>query len=92
MDIDSGTVTIALAVIVPAATAIASYAALRERVTRHDRSVEDIGKRVGAEEAETKAFKAEILELHRRLDAQETRELSRPYGVDPAAPRRGGGE
>lgn len=85
MQIDGGTITVALAVIVPAATAIAGYATLRERVNRLDRTAENLGERVG--------------KLERRGDVVDN-ELSRGYRTSgreegapqlPAPPRRPGG-
>ena len=74
MNVDGGTITTILAVLVPAASALAGYAVLRERVSRHDRSIENFGERLGQLE--------KLLERH---DA----ELSRPVNInrDPAAPR-----
>lgn len=73
MNIDAGSITTILAVLIPAGSALASYAVLRERVNRHDRSLENFGERMGS--------------IEKQL-AEQRGELSRPITVrDPAAPR-----
>jgi hypothetical protein len=73
MNLDGGTITTILAVLIPAGSALASYAVLRERVNRHDRSLENFGERLGAME---------------KAQAHQAGELSRPITIrDPAAPR-----
>lgn len=73
MNIDGGTITTILAVLIPAGSALASYAVLRERVNRHDRSLENFGERLGA--------------VEKTVSVQQN-ELSRPIHLrDPAAPR-----
>lgn len=73
MNVDFGTIAVVLSVLVPAATAIAQLATIRERVNRHDRSIENLGERLGRLE-----------QSQARVDG----ELSRPVTVrDPAAPR-----
>ncbi len=89
MDMDGGTITLAIAVLTPAAAALTSYVTLRERVNRHDRSVENLGIRLEAEkEARTKEIAA-LLErvalLDKRVDVDRA-ELSRPYSIRPREP------
>jgi len=47
MEADLSTLVTVLAIVGPAAGAVASYAVLRERVSRHDRSIENFGERLG---------------------------------------------
>ncbi len=74
MTLDVSSLTTIVALVGPAVGAVASYAVLRERVNRHDRSIENFGERLGA--------------VEKRLERQDA-ELSRPIlaGRDPAAPR-----
>jgi hypothetical protein len=93
VDIDFGQVATVLAVLIPAGTAIAQLATIRERVSRHDRSIENFGQRFEREKEERSQQDAKILERLNVLEGrrQENAELSRPYHVamprDPAAPR-----
>jgi hypothetical protein len=64
MNLDGGTMGTILAVLVPAAAAIAHAAVLNEKVRRHDDSIDNFGKRIGNLE-----IKAELAE----------RELSKGY-------------
>jgi len=63
--------TAIVAVAVPAGAALASYATLRERVSRHDRSIEDFGRRIGSLE---------------KTAAVVDNELSRPHHVGGKVP------
>jgi hypothetical protein len=60
MQIDGTTITTVLAVLIPAGSALASYAVLRERVNRHDRSIENLGARMGKVEQEQAATRSEL--------------------------------
>lgn len=86
MTIDAGIVAVALSAVTTAAAALASYVTIRERVSRHDRSIENFGARLETSEKErTKehaALVARIAELERRQDVDRA-ELSRPHSILP---------
>jgi hypothetical protein len=80
LDVDFGQVATVIAVLVPAATAIAQLATLRERVNRHDRSIENFGQRFEREKEERAATDARILEQISVIEGRrQESELSRPY-------------
>jgi hypothetical protein len=91
MNVDGGTITTVLAVLLPAGTALASYVTLRERVSRHDRSLENFGARFEAQKEQQAKDHAYVLAQLAQLDrvqAVDRAELSRPMTIrDPAAPR-----
>jgi len=89
---DTSTITLALAVLTPAAAALASYVTLRERVNRHDRSIESFGARLEAEkEARTRdqAMVLERLALYDKRIELQAAELSRPHNVRSPLPPGG---
>jgi len=94
MTIEAGTVAVALSVVTTAAAALASYVTLRERVGRHDRSIENFGARLEDETKERTKEHAAILEkiaqLDKRLELTADRaDQSRPYRL-PELPGGGG--
>jgi len=94
MNIDGGTITVGLSVVTTAAAALASYVTIRERVGRHDRSIENLGQRLEAEKEartkETAELRATIAELDKRLELTADRaDQSRPYRLPPPT---GGGK
>jgi Skp family chaperone for outer membrane proteins len=94
MTIDAGIVAVGLSVVTTAAAALASYVTLRERVVRHDRSIENFGARLEAESKERTGeiaeLRATIAELDKRLELTADRaDQSRPYRLPP--PGGGGG-
>jgi hypothetical protein len=62
LDLDALTAIVAL--VVPAGAALASYATLRERVSRHDRSIEDFGRRIGQLEKSAAVVDSELSRPH----------------------------
>lgn len=81
---DAETVVLALAVLTPAAAALTSYVALRERVSRHDRSLENFGQRFEFErDARAKDHAALLAQLAQldRVQAVDRAELSRPHNL-----------
>jgi uncharacterized protein YoxC len=67
---DAGTITLAIAVLVPAVGAIVQAATLAERVRRHDRSIEEFGKRIGKLEADARVVENELSRPHTLRDAE----------------------
>lgn len=61
---DAGSITLAIAVLVPAVTAIVHAATMAEKVRRHDRSIEDFGKRIGKLEGDARAIENELSRPH----------------------------
>lgn len=57
-------ITVIIAILGPAVGAVAAFAVLREKVLRHDRSIEDIGRRVGALEQEAAVTRSELSRPH----------------------------
>jgi hypothetical protein len=94
MTIDGATITVGLSVVTTAAAALASYVTIRERVGRHDRSIENFGARLEASEKErtreVAELRATIADLDKRIELTADRaDQSRPYRLPP--PGGGGG-
>ena len=60
MNLDGGTMGTILAVLVPAAAAIAHAAVLNEKVRRHDKSIENFGERINTLEGKAKLAEHEL--------------------------------
>jgi len=63
-------VTAAVAIAVPTVGAIMHAATISERVRRHDRSIEDFGKRIGTLEQAAKLAEAELSRPHHRIGGE----------------------